>query len=178
MFAWLFLVRAGKAPRADAAKWALALALLQFLPAAYERMHVGLEYLPQRERQWRAVQRWAAENTPESAVFFTPMPQQGFRVFSLRSSVCEWLDGAGMYWAPGFEKTWLARQHDLYYLTGASGHGEKELQPHERAARFAALARKYGADFVVDEGQEPLPFSLLYSTGSFSVYRISPVQGL
>jgi len=179
LFGGLSLSVIGKVRVRRSGAWAvLALAVLQFIPAMMERSRIGLEYLPQRERDWHAVQFWAMAHTPERAVFFTPMQLQGFRVFSRRSSVCEWLDGAAMHWAPGFEKNWLARLRDVYLLTGGKGAGPQKMDASRRALFFRALSGKYGASYVVDEGQDELPFPLLYSAGGFRVYKIPNAHGL
>ena len=179
LFSGLCLSAFGKCSFPRRSRWALvALAFLHFFPVMLERRRVGLEYLTQRERDWRAVQCWAAEHTTENAEFFTPINLQGFRVFSRRSSVCEWLDGAAMHWAPGFENVWRDRLQDVYVLTGGAVGYPERLDAARRAMFFTALGHKYGASYVVDERQDLLPFPLLYSGGGFRVYRIPSAQGL
>ncbi|MBI2069247.1 MAG: hypothetical protein HYT79_01475 [Elusimicrobia bacterium] len=75
-----------------------------------------------KQMDWDELQLWANNNAPPGAVFLTPPGAHGFRVLSLRSPYIEWIDGAAMHWAPGFEKEWLQRlaQADFMMTIGLS----------------------------------------------------------
>lgn len=55
---------------------------------------------------WIEIQNWARENTPEDAVFLTPIRPGGFRIHSERAVVCEWRDGTQAYFNADFAKNW------------------------------------------------------------------------
>jgi hypothetical protein len=159
-------------PRAGALL-ALAAVIIPYLPLINYRVSSrSLSNYGADSRDWVEMQRWAAANTPENAKFFVPPDTYGFRVFSLRSPVVEWLDCSAMHWAPGFEKGWEARLADLRAASpnpGAPDLGYSEIPP----GGFAALGRKYGAAYVVRRASAPFPFKSLHANPSFTLYNLN-----
>ena len=164
-----------------------ALALLPFLPGMAQRISGGFEYLDAEDNAWLDAQSWARRHTPESAVFLTPPDRYGFRVFSERAPVVEWLDGAAMHWAPGAEKIWFGRISAVRSAAAAAsarkrgapdagalsaqdlGYGELDMKG------FQDLAGLYRADYcVVHAGKEITGLVPAYENAGFIVY---PLKG-
>ena len=61
------------------------------------------------DNDWVDAQKWARENTPQDAVFLTPVHRSGFRIHSQRAVVTEWRDGTLLYFAPDFTVEWWQR---------------------------------------------------------------------
>lgn len=120
---------------------------------------------------WIALQKWARDNTPVPAVFLVPPDTYGFRVFSLRSPVTEWLDGGAMHWAPGFEKDWEQRLADLRAASPAPAGPDQGYSRIPRSG-FLTLGCKYGAAYVVRRSDAPLAFKPLYSNRDFTLYAL------
>ena len=168
---------AGKSYKASFKGWraaplALAAIIIPSLPLInYRFSSRSLSNYGAESASWLGLQKWARDNTPPAAVFLVPPDTYGFRVFSLRSPVVEWLDAGAMHWAPGFETEWKARIADLRAENplssgpdlGYSGIG---------ADGFIRLARKYGASYAVRRTSEPLPFKELYANPYFTLYAL------
>lgn len=164
-----------------AAALALAAVLIPYLPLINYRLAERAWGNYGRETaSWLELQKWARDNTPVPAVFFVPPDTYGFRVFSLRSPVAEWLDGAAMHWAPGFEKEWAQRMKDLRAespRSAATGPGYAGLTEEE----FIKLGGKYGASYAVRRAAAPLAFEKVYSNPDFTLYalpRTTPATNL
>jgi len=156
-----------------AAALALAAVLLPYLPLAGYRASSGLSNAGEENRNWIKAQNWARENTPPSAVFLVPPDTSGFRVFSLRPTAGEWLDGGAMHWAPGFERGWAGRMSDLRAWDPAgAGAGYSSLTE----ADLAALGRKYGASYAARRRAAPLSFPPVYSNKDFTLYALPAAQ--
>ena len=65
--------------------------------------------LAPEENDWVDAQKWARTNTPQDAVFLTPIHRSGFRIHSQRAVVTEWRDGTLLYFAPDFADEWWQR---------------------------------------------------------------------
>lgn len=155
----------------------LTLAIVPGWPAIAHRVSEGsLEYVDAHMRDWTDVRLWAKASTREDAVFFVPLDEYGFRVFSDRSAVVEWLDGSAMHWAPGFEVEWLRRIGDIASAGGDSSEhlGPAVVDSYYRIDEdgFIALGRKYHAGYVVTHPDIKLKFPLLYSNMHFAVYKL------
>jgi len=61
------------------------------------------------DNAWVDAQKWARTNTPQDAVFLTPIHRSGFRIHSQRAVVTEWRDGTLLYFAPDFADEWWQR---------------------------------------------------------------------
>ena len=155
-----------------AAALALAAVLIPFLPLINYRVaerawgNYGGE-----KASWLELQRWARENTPVQAVFLVPPDTYGFRVFSLRSPVTEWLDGGAMHWAPGFEKDWAQRIADLRAESPRPEGADLGYSAINEAG-FIRLGRKYGASYAVRRSGAALAFKTLYSNPDFTLYAL------
>lgn len=166
---------AGKTREAEfrpalAACLVLAAALVPYLPAfGYRFAARSLANAGSESGNWIALQKWARDNTPKSAVFLVPPDTYGFRVFSLRSPAAEWLDGGAMHWAPGFETGWAARMADMR-AWDRSGPGAGYSSLNERD--LARLGLKYGASYAARRSSAPLPLKAVYSNPDFTLYAL------
>lgn len=136
---------------------------------------------------WKKLQLWARDNAAPDAVFIAPLDMNGFRVFSNRSVFVDWVDGAAMHWAPGFEGLWAARLSRLgvnEYLAkmragSMCGLGDPDSKSIHRflymnmtEEDFRSIRRDYGAEYVIEYASRPLSFRQVYSNPVFRVYRI------
>lgn len=155
-----------------AALLALAAALIPYLPLInYRLASRAWSNYGEDTASWIALQKWARDNTPVTAVFLVPPDTYGFRVFSMRSPVTEWLDGGAMHWAPGFEKDWEQRLADLRAASPAPGGPDQGYSRIPRSG-FLELGRKYGAAYVVRRSDAPIAFKPLYSNRDFTLYAL------
>ena len=67
------------------------------------------QMLGTEDNAWVDAQKWARANTPQDAVFLTPVHRSGFRIHSQRAVVTEWRDGTLLYFAPDFAEEWWRR---------------------------------------------------------------------
>jgi len=179
----------------------VSLIIVSYIPAVMYRIETkDFARKTQARQDWEKLQRWVKDNTPAESIFIVPPYRDGFRVFSQRSPVVEWVDGSAIHWAPGSEKEWLRRLRDLGYKeysaitclrfaeaesTVSTEYGKKKVIPHPRAmyaayiyssmneARLTELARKYGAGYVVREDDALKAFPLVYRNRTFLLYRIT-----
>lgn len=128
-------------------------------------------------RDWRAACRWIAENTAADALFITPREQQTFKWYAGRAEVANWKDvpqdAAGLI-------EWQRRLTEIYPRDRE--HHRHDLAAFDDAA-LAALARKFGADYIVIDltrAERPIGLPRIYPTyreenTSFAVYRVPPL---
>ena len=157
---------------------ACVIAVLPFAPLPLEHLRNGLEFNDPAIHGWLEIQNWAKANSAAGTVFLTPPEQFGFRVFSERSPVVEWLDAAAMHWAPGAETLWINRLKDI-----AAAHDAKPGQmpafmlndigySELDAKGYRALCQKYGASyFIVRTEHELAPLQPVFKNDVFAVYR-------
>jgi glycine/D-amino acid oxidase-like deaminating enzyme len=102
----------------------------------------------------KQAQLWARENTPKDALFLTYPDAFGFRVFSQRASVGEWLDGAGVLWSTEYAdywRDWVQRvgmtldKRPKEYIWSRIRRGWKAKTGPE----IEAIAAHYGADYLL-----------------------------
>jgi Domain of unknown function (DUF6798) len=154
-------------------------ALLPFLPIfAYRINKKTLEFEYPFHEQWIALQKWTKENTDAKDVFITPPQMGGFRAFSERSTVLEWLDGAAIHWSSGFDRVWISKIDD--YLLAAQAdidffslHGPQDIG-YERitSSGFLFLSKKYKAKYLVTFSKCDLDFPRLFENDFFKVYLL------
>ncbi|MDD4894615.1 MAG: hypothetical protein PHW54_04795 [Candidatus Omnitrophica bacterium] len=179
----------------------VSLIVVSYIPVIMYRMETkDFARKAQARQDWEELQRWVKANTPVESIFIVPPYRDGFRVFSQRSPVVEWVDGSAMHWAPSFEKEWTKRLRDMEYkeygaitslrfteveTTVSTEEGEKIIVSHPRAmyaayiyasmdeAKLVQLSRKYGAGYVVREDDALETFPLIYRNRTFRLYRIA-----
>jgi hypothetical protein len=154
-----------------------AFAVLPFAPLPVEHLQHGFEYRNTEVNDWLHIQDWAKANSTAGTVFLTPPDQFGFRVFSERSPVVEWLDASAMHWAPGAEKIWMGRLRDIAAVHDAtSGHMPAFMQNDIGYAEitsdgYLALCRKYGAKYFITRSDHDMsPLHPAYANGTFAIY--------
>jgi GH35 family endo-1,4-beta-xylanase len=123
---------------------------------------------------WIQIQRWAAANTPKSALFLTPPQQGGFRIYSDRSVVCEWRDGTQLYFSAEFAKDWWKKLmalrpvaydkslHELFHGKSLEKMSDEEI---------VNLATEYGATHVVLPAGKETELDREFSNDAWSVYK-------
>lgn len=176
------------------------LMMVSYIPVFVYRIKThDFAYQERSRHDWEQLQYWVKDNTPLASVFIVPPYRDGFRVFSQRSPVVEWVDGSAMHWSPGFEKEWLRRIRDLgfeeYRVIPSLRFAESQMTIHlgeKRVlitshpfaiqaaityssldeAKLIKLAQKYGAGYVVREDDKLQAFPLIYQNRTFRLYRI------
>ena len=143
---------------------ACSVLLMALIPAAYRHFHHDIH-----AKTWVAVQLWAKDNTPRSAVFITPPYLAGFRAFSERSTVAEWKDGTQQFFDSGFSNAWWARMADL--------PRERDKYGELPEGRLRELARKYGASYVIMPAARTLSLPLVYGNRRYRVYALTMAPG-
>ncbi len=143
-------------------KWQHADKLL-YLPVLFLAIFYGMQlknqyhgerwYQPMRD-DWFDVQKWIEANTPESAIFVTPPDAQGFRIYSKRTTLFEWSDGAAMlwdkeyapYWKEWYEEAGAEWQDEYNYFIWVR-IGSAWLKKGEE--EIVNIALEEGADYLV-----------------------------
>jgi hypothetical protein len=116
------------------------------------------------ETSWHEVQRFVRDNTSVDAVILTPPYRDGFRVFSERAIVGEWKDGTQQFFSARFVFEWYARMQELGKETRAYDDFTTE--------RLRALARRYGASYVITRGGLRHDLPVLFSNDVAVVYAL------
>jgi hypothetical protein len=125
-------------------------------------------------RDWQAVCKWVAEQTPADAMFLTPREQQTFKWYAGRAELVNWKDVPQD--ARGLIE-WKKRLDEIYPRDEA--HRRHDLAAFSDE-ELVTLARKYGARYiVVDRTRTTRRIGLvrLYpwtreENPSFDVYRV------
>lgn len=124
------------------------------------------------ENDWKRIQLWCKNNTPQDSLFIIPPYFSGFRIWSERAILGDWKDGTMSNFSPSFAAQWWERMEDLGYTKGNyRNYGEEEYNSLAEFD-FKTLARKYGATHVVTEKTKKLNFTLLYESDHFRIYEI------
>lgn len=124
---------------------------------------------------WKAVQVWCKENTPKDALFIVPPNMSwelsGFRVWSERSILGDWKDGAIAFASAQSARGWWHRMQDLGF-TELNYKDGREIYRRMDESRYQQIARKYGANYAVVEQPYHLKLRSVYSNQSFAVVDI------
>ncbi|MFA6584064.1 MAG: DUF6798 domain-containing protein [Elusimicrobiaceae bacterium] len=163
-------------------KKAAALALFTLIPLLpliiNTSVHGNFTNRLNADRDWKEIQLWAEHNTPKNAVFLTPPAQNGFRVFSKRSPVVEWIDGAAMHWANGFERHWYGEVMGVELLLAdpsarqTPGTSKYYYQPVS-AASILKTARITRADYIVTLSEmRGFEMPALHRNATFAIYKL------
>lgn len=174
---WADEARLAQARRADAGQHAAEEAGALARPPRGAPPAGGPRAARQWYDDWRDVCRWIAAHTPPDALFLTPREQQTFKWYAGRAEVVNFKD-VPQDVASLLE--WKRRLDALYPRDPA--HRRYDLAAFSDA-ELVALARQYGADYlVVDATRTPRRIGLprLYpavreENRSFDVYRVPPV---
>jgi hypothetical protein len=120
---------------------------------------------------WVQACRWAAEHTPEDALFLTPRNQQTFKWHAGRPEIVTWKDvpqdASGIV-------AWWERMNDLH----RTGPGEDPPDAWRKslsllpASRLRELAARYRAQYLLTESEPRLPFEILYLNDTYAIYRL------
>jgi len=125
-----------------------------------------------KQKQWVQVQQWAQNNTPSDSLFIVPPDKYGFRVFSQRSIVGDFKDGASLLYHPFLYQNWWGRMKSLgVNKKMADGAFVFDYNQIKGQRKIRDLAVKYKADYLVSEIGD-LKLRKIYNNNSFSVYKI------
>jgi len=171
------LITAGLAERKKWAAWGLAAALLLsgwFLAkVAWQRFANPVPPADARMRDyalWVDACKWVKNNTPPDATFLTPRWNHSFKWRTGRPEVVTRKDIPQD--ARGIVE-WHRRLMDIYYYEGETDFANAiGSLSHLSSERVRALARKYGADFVLTERDQLLALPVAYWNDEYVVYRI------
>ncbi len=121
--------------------------------------------------QWRTVCRWIKQNTPQQAVFLTPVNQQTFKWYAERAEVYNRKD---VPQGPREIVEWWRRSRAVL---GQRREGYFSMD----ATQLDKLARRFGAHYVLTQdvsGVRELPLQRIYPVGDgpavYKVYRLEP----
>jgi GH35 family endo-1,4-beta-xylanase len=129
---------------------------------------------PADQAAWIDAQEWARSHTPFNALFLTPAQQAGFRIHSERAIVGEWRDGTQLYFDAGFAKPWSERMNALQpgMVTDTDGTLLSSGRPLGSLddEQVAALAKQFGADYVVLPHGDQRSLRKAYDNGVWAIY--------
>lgn len=150
----------------------LGVASIQRLYRNYKNWHY-LTFDNSSSLDWRNIQIWANKNTEINSVFITPPQLAGFRVFSQRSIIGEFKDGANFIYHPELLTDWWQRMQDLEVkkemTQGAFLFDYQEIEDEQVIKR---LRQKYQADYLVSS-YDDLTFIKLYNNKKFTIYQLN-----
>jgi hypothetical protein len=131
----------------------------------------GLARDPERRRAWRATCDWARRSTRTDARFVTPAESFGFLWLAERGEVVSLKnmpqDARGLV-------AWAARARTIHGMTRLVPQG---VVPAD-GRRLLALARTYGADYIVAGAEVKLPLAAALRNPYYVVYRVRPQSDL
>ncbi len=142
-----------------------------------------------RRDPWYAAQVWARDHTLKQAVFMTPPQIHGFfvpgwRVYSERATVVTLYDVIDIGYTPSYLDTWRPRFEAVAPGALARFRGN----PAENAALAAsafygltdaqmlAVARQYGASYLVVERPHLRPWPVAYANQAYVIYDLRPLK--
>lgn len=132
---------------------------------------------------WEDSQLWVKSNTGKNDIVITPPHLTGFRYYSERAAVAEWLDIILSTVNEEYGRQIWERLKDvcnspiLGYCEGEYGYtcsrfcGDQYSKLDE--AYFKYLAKKYNANYVLVERPKSLNFRLAYENEGFRIYKIN-----
>jgi hypothetical protein len=123
---------------------------------------------------WRDVCRWAHDSTPPETVFITPRNASTFKWYAQRNEVANWKD---MPQDATSVVAWWDRLRDIFGVETATVEKRWRASLAElNAEQLAALAKKYGARYIVVEllpDGPAAPPDAVHKNGSYAVYRFA-----
>lgn len=165
---------------------AATLALALWAIVRYQLLGSGL-YLLGPNSVWKETALWARDHTPKEALFITPPEKWGiyeadWRAFSERGTIVTQMDLLMVALAPQYTPVWQER-FDLV-APGARQQFRGNVFENFQISRtayytlseedFLAVARKYGASYLVVEKPQRRDFSVVYENGKFIIYDLKP----
>ena len=130
----------------------------------------GFSILNAQSKEWLETQKWAKENTPDTALFVVPPMETGFRVESERSIYGEWKDGAYAVYNPAFGSEWMRRMKNL----GFEGRERfRSLAENDYEIIKSEYKDKTTGIFALRKTNEPgVKFSRVFSNKEYAIYKI------
>ena len=110
---------------------------------------------------WIDIQQWVGGNSQQNCVFLVPFYNSGFRVYSNRSIMGEYKDGALSFYSKEFALDWNNRLHDLGYW---------EINTNDEIIK---LQSKYKFDYLVSGTFVSNKFTRVYKNNEYKVYQIT-----
>ena len=149
-------------------------------PRSYLTANVQYRYeFPRND--WEDIQQWARQQTNKDDIFITPPYLSGFRMYSLRPVVGEWLDVNTAVLDIAYAGEIWERMTDLcdseifshcdgeYGFTCSTFCGLQYNKLDE--GDFSRIAGKYNASYVVVEKPKALSLALAYENEGFRIYK-------
>lgn len=121
------------------------------------------------QHSWRAVQLWAAEHTPPDTLFVTDPDDAGFRVYSMRSPLVEYKDGAPAMFSRAYALEW-ARRMQAMSATGVVDSDKRTRLTEFSEIGLVTLHQTYPFDYVVARQPQQLAWPQVYSNTDFVVF--------
>lgn len=156
----------------------LAVLLIFLLVSSIRRLYLNYKYWGylsldnSQDKLWQETQKWAKNNTPQDALFIVPPNIYGFRIYSQRSIVGTFKDGASMLFHPTLYHDWGQRMLDLgvtkEMVKGAYLFNYKEIRDLDY---IDALTKKYQANYLVSSWPD-LKLTKAYSNEKYSIYKL------
>jgi hypothetical protein len=125
---------------------------------------------------WRQACQWIAcsGEVPEDARFLTPIMGQTFKWYAGRSEVATLKDipqdAASIV-------AWWRCLHDVYGGPQLAERGWCRSLAERDPDTLAALAERYGADYLLTRPAPVLPFERVYANRRYVIYRMDEVPG-
>ncbi len=143
-------------------------------------------------RDWIAICREANEKTPVGSVFLTPRWSQTFRWHSGRAEVANWKDipqdaAAILEWWQRIQALFFFSE--VRFGVAATGGMTADLAAPAGlrlrsvdwlsqwpAADLVAFGERYGAGYLITRNQPRLPFAVVATNRTFTIYRLPSVD--
>lgn len=141
----------------------------------WQRLHTDVAPADRKMRDpadWHEVLHWVRENTPPDAHFMTPRINQTFTWHTGRSEVVTHKDMPQD--AEGIVQ-WWRRLNALYPPYEDDGRTKRHSLGWQDDQTLLALAREYGADFLIVRNDRPLAaqhFRLRFQNNHYRVYEV------
>ena len=120
---------------------------------------------PKRWQQWKAACAFARKQTRADALFLTPKHTHTFKWYANRAEVATWKE---MPQDAVAVIDWRDRIETLYPATPEPGNSLAKRSPQE----LLAIARRYGANYLVTESSPVLDLPSVYQNDCFVIYSL------
>jgi hypothetical protein len=117
---------------------------------------------------WADVCDWIADNTPRDAVFLTPRRAVSFKWRTSRAEVANRKD---IPQDAEHMVEWFHRLEDLFYYQTGDGAEPFDSIGQLGTERAVEMARRYGANYIVSDQDNPLALKAIYPTREHPNYK-------
>ena len=103
----------------------------------------------------------------------TPPDKTGFRVWSHRSPVVEWKDGALGVFSEKYVQEWENRIKDLHMNIQEDSNRIDKIYDQLTESDLISIAQKYDAKYIIVRSPRPLSYPLLYQNSRYLLYHLT-----